>query len=269
MTNKFLAILMDSFLEIKSRKILYVLGFVLGISLLILVLVFLATPNLEVDGNEIFRPEMLDTDMGGEIYAMMFRKLLGFTLFLLAFGAAWVLPSYLSKGRIELILSKPISRISLLLMKFGAVYLNLIVFLTIMTVTLWLTFSIGLGIFKFGFFSGLLLAYAQFFVIYSVIFFLGLIGNSGALALIGYIVINYAQWIVSGRGIIFNFLEGTNWEYLYIGIYHALPKLEGISDNISLAIQGHPLNFYPIWSSILFAFLILSVSVFIFRRRDY
>ena len=184
-------------------------------------------------------------------------------------GAAGLLPSYLNKGRIELNLSKPISRIKLLLMKFSSVYLIMIAVMTLMCLPLWLVLSFRLDGPIWSFFPGLLVAFIEFLVIYSIVFILGLLSNSTAVAIIGYFALSIVTGLLAKREFVYNFL-GKAWQVSFDTIYNILPKMDQISDNIvSLILSSGLANFYAIWSSVLFAAVMILVSILVFRKTDY
>ncbi len=268
--NKFSAILYDTFLDIKSRAILYIIGVVLLITLMLMIAAFALIPSFEVDGIQLLDSGAIDNDTKMMAFGFVFKKIFGSVIFLMVFGSAWLLPSFLGKGRVELTLSKPIGRIRLLLNKFAAAYLSLLAILTFFSLVLWICFSIGMGLFAFEYLPGLLLAFVQFFVVYSIVFCFGILGRSGALAIIGYILINYTQWLLTGRGLVSQIIGESTWDTILDISYHILPKMEEISGNIQSILQGYGMsNFYPVWSSVLFGVVMILISILVFLKRDY
>lgn len=265
--NKFVSIFIDSFLEIKSRWIIYVMAAIV----FLIVFVILVLPAVKIQGQDVLKSGMIDEEMLNEVSAYFNKFIIDdFFILLMIFGTAWFLPSYLKKGRIELAVSKPISRPVLLLMKFAAVYLNMIIILTAMSIIIWLVYSLKVGGFNLYFFPGLLMCFFQFLVIYSIIFFFGVWSNSGALALIGYFVIAYAHKILAFRETVFRFIDSKTWETILDSLYNILPKTQAISVNILSVFKGDGIEeFFPLWTSLLFGVVMIGISIILFMRRDF
>jgi len=265
MIRKFTAVLYDTMLEIMHRKMLYLYAAVT----VLITLIFLLVPSVSIDGRSIIDNNPTVQSFASTLIAQLFSKYMGFAMFLMVFGAAGLLPSYLNKGRVELNLSKPISRINLLLIKFCSVYLIMIGVMTLMCLPLWLVLSFRLDGPIWSFFPGLLVACIEFLVIYSIVFILGLLSNSTAVAIIGYFALSIGTGLLAKREFAYGFL-GKAWQVTFDTIYNILPKMDEISDNIVSLISSEGLtNFYAIWSSVLFAAVMILLSILIFRKTDY
>ncbi|MEE9441091.1 MAG: hypothetical protein V3V99_00275 [candidate division Zixibacteria bacterium] len=263
---KFLAILHDSFLEIKVRKIFYLYWIVALINIFIIALL----PDLQINGTNIMDSDIIPPEFLNEALSHYFGRFFGFFMLLMVFGTAGLLPSFLSKGRVELALSKPINRYNLLIMKFFAVFLIQFVVLAIVSILIWLTIVIRIGTYPSGFFFGLLYAALQFLIIYSIVFFLGLWSNSAGIAIMGYFMLYFAGQLLSIREGIYAFLNNQTWENILDTAYHILAKISEISDNyVSIMSQHGRIDYYPVWSSLLFGASLLLIGMLIFKRRDY
>ncbi|MFH1700088.1 MAG: hypothetical protein ABIE07_05825 [Candidatus Zixiibacteriota bacterium] len=263
---KFRAILYDSFLEIKVRKIFYLYWIVALIN--ILIITFL--PDLNINGTNIMESEIIPPEFLNEALSHYFGNFFGFFMMLMVFGAAGLLPSFLSRGRVELALSKPTNRYNLLFMKFFSIYLIHIIVLAIVSIVILLTIIIRIGTYPGGFFYGLLYAAIQFLIIYSIVYFLGLWSNSAGIAIMGYFMIYFAGSLLSSREAIYSFLNSQAWKNILDTTYHILAKISEISDNyVPIISQNGRIDYYPIWSSLLFGALLLLIGFLIFKRRDY
>ncbi|MBN2226038.1 MAG: ABC transporter permease subunit [candidate division Zixibacteria bacterium] len=264
--TKFLAILYDSFLEIRNGKILYLYGCVV----LFLLMLFTLIPNVNIMGEDVLNSDFLTPDLVAKVNGYFFDGYWGFVMFLMVFGTAWLLPSYLSRGRIELALSKPIDRFSLLSMKFLSVYLIMLSILTVMSVPIWLILSLRLGVFAWSFFYSLFFSYVIFLCVFAIVFFFGVLSRSGALAVMGYFVISVVGSILTGREAVYGFLGETVWTTILDTIYYILPKLGEMSDNYTALIAGDGLiNGFAIWTSLAFTAVIYLLTLLVFNRRDY
>jgi len=264
--NKFLAILYDSLLEIKSGKILYLYGIVV----VFLIVLFALLPNVNFMGTDILDDDFLTPDMVAKGLGYFFDGYWGFVIFLMVFGTAWLMPSYLSKGRIELALSKPIDRLSLLSMKFVSVYLIKLAILTVMSVLVWLVISLKVGMFVWTFFYGLFFSYVIFLCIFAIVFFFGVLSRSGALSVMGYFVISFSAGMLSGREMVYGFLGDSVWKTVLDVLYTILPKFSEMDANYVALMTGEGLiNGYAIWTTLAFAVVIYLVTLLVFNRRDY
>jgi ABC-type transport system involved in multi-copper enzyme maturation permease subunit len=265
--NKFAAILYDSFLEIKDRKIFYFYWLVAGV----IVIVFALLPSLNVNGRDILEGDILSPELLNGFIARFFDGFLGFAILLLVFGSAGLVPSFLSKGRVELVLSKPLDRWRLISLKFLAVYLVKALVLAIMATAIWLTISTRLGMFHWGFFLGLLFACLQLLVVYAIVFFLGVLTNSAAAAIMGYFIIRIGSDLLAGRKAIYPFIgEKSVWAIILDTLYHISPKIGQMSENIAPIITGKGIaDFYPVWSTVLIGIVFFLAALLYFNRRDY
>ncbi|UCD17067.1 MAG: hypothetical protein JSV44_11535 [Candidatus Zixiibacteriota bacterium] len=264
--NKFRAILYDSFLEIKSGKMLYLYGAVM----LIMVLIFILVPSIKINGENLFESGILSPGMITRGMAHFFSGFWGFALFLMVFGSAWLLPAYLGKGRIELTLSKPISRMKLLSMKFATVFLVKISILALMSIIIWLAIALRLGAFSMQFFFGLFFSFLVFANIYALVFFIGVLSRSGALAVMGYFVIKFSTDLLAGRELVYGFLGDSSWKTVLDTAYQILPKIGEMDDNYISLISGDGFtNTYAIWTTLAFSAIIFLLTLLIFHRRDY
>lgn len=263
--HKFRAILYDTMLEIMHRKMLYVFAIVT----VLITLVFLAMPGLSVNGESILDSDPTSQEFAKTLVAQFLSQYIGFVLFFLVFGAAGMLPSYLNRGRVELNLSKPISRTGLLLMKFAAVYLIMVALMALMCLPLWLALSIRLEGIIWSFLPGFLIACIDFAIIYSIVFLLGLISSSTAVAIIGYFALSVATGLLSKREVIYQLL-GETWQKILNTVYHILPKMNQVEENITSLMQSNGLdNIYAIWSSLVFAVVMMLLAIYFFRKKDY
>lgn len=264
--TKFYAILLDSFLEIKARKIFYLYWAVTIVTVLVLALL----PDIKINGTNILESEMVPPEFIDRAVGHFFDGYFGFMIFLMVFGSAGLAPSYLGKGRIELALSKPIDRLRLLFMKFASIFVIMGVILAVSAVLVWLTMSIRMGAFSTGFFWGLGLALTQYLVILCIIVFFGVLSHSAVVAIMGYFMMWFVANLLSGREVLYPLIGESVWKTILDAIYHVLPKIGEMSENyVPLMLGDGITQAYPVWSSLLFGVAVLLVGMVIFNRRDY
>jgi ABC-type transport system involved in multi-copper enzyme maturation permease subunit len=264
--HSFLAIMRDTFLETRDRKIFYLY---FAVALLILLFVLLI-PDFQVNGVDLLHSGALTPEMISQGVARFFGGLFGFFVFLLVFGAAGLAPSFLGKGRIELSISKPISRYRLLLMKFVSIYAIMAAILTVTTTLIWLASSTRLGVFQMSYFAGLSIYLLQFLFIYGLVFIIGVASNSGAAAIMGYFIVRIGTDLLAGRKAIYGLLGDSIWTKILDGLYHIFPKFGEIADNCTPLMTGQGLsNSYAIYSTLGISIIFILVALFIFNRNDY
>jgi len=264
--NKFRAVFVDTLLEVRDRKIFYlywIVTFVVG-------LVFLLMPNFTIDNVDLFKSGMISPEMVDHAVSAFFNQYFGFMIFLIVFGSAGLVPSFLSKGRIELTLSKPIDRYRLLGMKFISILVIKAMILAASAVILWIILSLRLGSLSWLFFLGLAFSILQLFAVYSLVFLFGTATNSAAVAIMGYFIIRVATGLLAGREAVYNFLGESVWKTVLDGLYHLLPKIGEMADNYMSLMQGNGLSeTYPVYSTLGISVVIILVALLIFNRRDY
>jgi ABC-type transport system involved in multi-copper enzyme maturation permease subunit len=264
--HSFSATLRDTLLEIRDRKVFYVYWALAGL----LMIAILLLPNFKIDGHEMLKGDTLPPEMIVEGTARFMSGLFGFFVFLLVFGSAGLVPAFLQKGRIELSLSKPISRYRLILLKFSAVYFLMALILTGTVTLIWLAASFRLGHVDAGYIWGLLIYLVQFLFIYSLVFCLGVLSNSGAASIMGYFIVRIGTDLLSGRKAIYAFLGDSVWRKILDGLYHILPKYGEITDNsIPLMTGKEMISSYPIYSTFVISVVLVLAALAVFHRRDY
>ena len=264
--NKFKAIFIDSFWEIRAGKMLYIYAVVALLTAFVMALI----PSIEIGGQSILNGEMIGESVIGGMSGMFFEQFIGFMIFLIYLGTAWLIPAFLKKGRIELSLSKPISRLSLLTQKYLSLYLVSILILTIVSIIVWVVLSFRLDNFDTGIFVSLTAGYIEFFVIFSIIFAFGVITRSGAFALMAYFLVKIVSGLLASREMAYNFVEEGTLTYFLDTLYHILPKFKDMNKSLMAFIADDPfIDYYPIWSTLLFAILLYSITAWVFQKRDY
>jgi len=264
--TKFKAVLYDTILEVRDRKIFYLYWLVL----LVTGLIFALIPNFEVEGVDLFETGMITPQMLNEAVSMFFDQFFGFMIFLLVFGSAGLVPAFLNKGRVELAISKPIDRLRLISMKFVSVFIIMCVILALVTTIIWGILSYRLGAASGYFFVGLLYACLQFLTVYALVFLLGVASHSTVVGIMGYFIIRVTTDLLAGREVIYEFLGESVWKNILDGVYHILPKYGEMSHNYGSLMRGDGFtDTYPIFSTLGISVVLFLAALLIFKRRDY
>lgn len=264
--NKFLAVFGDTLLEIRAKKIFYLYWAVA----FFLCLIFFLIPDIKIQGMNIFEEGAVPPEVMNEGVSMVFSELFGFMIFLMVFGSAGLIPAFVTKGRIELTLSKPIDRYRLILMKFASVYIIMCAILAVSMILIWLVVTYRLSGVSWNFFLGLLFSFAQFFAVYAIVAVLGLASNSAALAIMGYFIVRVVSILLASREVVYELIGESVWKNVLDTIYHIMPKIGEMTLNYTTLIQGKGLTYtYPFYSTMGISVVLILIMMLIFKRRDY
>ena len=266
MKHKFRAIFHDTLLEIKSGKIFYVYILVTVVVLLIVSLI----SRFDVSRQDITSYGIIKSEFIVRMMVGFYDGFWGFAFLLMLFGVAWHMPSYMSKGRVELVLSKPISRSSLLLLKFLSLYLIKMAIFVTMSVLIWIVVSLKAGVFWTGAGWGLLFAFLHFLVIFVIVFAISVVSRSGALAIMGYFAIRAGSDFLAKREALYDFLNDKTAESILDAVYYVSPKIGEMAANFdSLMIGQGFVNSFAIFSNIVLAVVFFALTALYFARKDF
>jgi ABC-type transport system involved in multi-copper enzyme maturation permease subunit len=190
-------------------------------------------------------------------------------ILLALFASASLFPELQAAGRVELLLSKPISRLQALT---GHV-LGVWVLVGILTVYLmggtWLIMSIKSGVWHPRFLLSILLVVAMFAVMYAAVMLMGVWTESTALALIVSYGLIFVSMVLAGADAIGPLL-GSVGRPIFWGLYHALPNFSEVTEIVVRLARDDPIqSWYPLWSSLAFGGVGYGVAGYWFVRRDF
>lgn len=192
-------------------------------------------------------------------------------LFLGLFATGSLVTSLQEKGQIDLVLSKPISRASVLggrLLGVGAVVGVLVVYLL---GAVWLVMSLKSGIWNGGFMLAAFGILAMFAVMYSMVTLTSVFSDSSALAQLTTLGVVIVSLIVASGGNpeVVGMIDAP-WRTVYAGLYHILPKFAATYGLTARMIGEEPVDdWYPLLSSLLFGLVLYAAAFWRFQRRDF
>ena len=188
------------------------------------------------------------------------------------FATGTLVTSLLEKGQIDLLLSKPVSRTTILTGRLLGVLAVVGALVLYLLGAVWLVMSIKSGIWNPSFLWAALTVLAMFAVLYSVIAFVSVWTESGALALIVALGVIVGSLVLMTAGAS---PEATNqisepWRQVYVGLYHAFPKFPAATAATwDLAGGEAPGSWYPVLSSLGFGAVLYAGSFFLLKRKDF
>lgn len=272
---KLLAIIQLTFRESLAKKTFMAF---FGISSLAIIL-FLMAINLDIvngadasmsvfgqDVDSMFNIEELVAIIQSGIAVTLF----GLGVFLSLFATSSLVPRYLERGNIDLLISKPISRSQLLAGRFlgavGIVAFN-IYYLIIGT---WIIISLKSGVWNWGYLLSGLMIIITFAILFALMTCMGVLIRSGPFSLmITYLVIFISPFLIA-RDQIYALLSSPVYGYLLDGLYHFLPKFSELGQITEALVRGISVDsWFPLWTSLGFGITMFAISTFIFSRKNF
>ena len=185
------------------------------------------------------------------------------------FATGSLVASFMERGQVDLLLSKPTARSTLLggrLLGVGVVVAALVVYVL---GAVWLVMSIKSGIWNASFLLAVGVVLAMFAVLYGVVTLVSVWTESAALALIVSLGVIVASLVLSG-GPEAAIQINRPWRDVYVGLYHVFPKFPGATATTWRLAGGEPVeNWASIASSLAFGVACYAGAFALFRRKDF
>lgn len=185
------------------------------------------------------------------------------------FATAPLLNGMLERGRVDLLLSKPIRRTPLLAGHILGVWLTMFLLAVYLLGMVWIVMSLKTGIWHTRFLLAIQLVVLMFMVMY------------GTVVLLTVSVQNTSVALISTYGLIFTsmfFIEHDAlaqqirlpWRNLYLSAYHVLPNFAEVTVTIAQLTGKDPVSsWYPLLSSVLFGVVVYAGAFLRFNARDF
>ncbi|MEM1041729.1 MAG: ABC transporter permease subunit [Bacteroidota bacterium] len=187
------------------------------------------------------------------------------------FATGSLVTSLMERGQVDLLLSKPVSRTTLLGGRLAGVLAVVAVLVVYVLGAVWLVMSLKSGIWNGGFLLGVGTVLAFFAVLYGVVAFVSVWTESNALALIvalGVIVASLVLTAATNPEAMTQLRQP--WREVYVGLYHVFPKFPGGTAMTWSLAGGEPVgSWWPLTSSVLFGAACYAGAFALFRRKDF
>jgi len=176
---------------------------------------------------------------------------------------------FLEQGRVDLLLSKPLSRSRLLFGHLTGVWITVFLLATYLVGGVWLTLSLKTGVWMPHFLVAIPIITLMFAVMYSVILTISIGSRSPGLGLVVTYGLIFFSIILASHEQLVPVLSGTS-AALFMTIYHILPNFaEVVLVQTQLVEEAAVISWYPLVSSLLFGFVTYGIGFFWFSRRDF
>ena len=278
-----LGLVLITFRELWARKI--VLGLFIISSLVLLAVTFAL--NLDVvegslAGIRLFGQEATPEDMTSEdgppltldriviaVESVVAGVAYWIGILLALFASASLFPDLQSAGRVELLLSKPVSRTKALFGHVLGVWSAIAVLTLYLMGGVWITMSLKTGVWNPRFLLSLLIVVGMFAVMYGAVMLMSVWTESTALGLIVSYGLIFVSMVLAAANQISPTL-GAVGRPVFWGLYHTLPNFTEVTEIVSTLAKGDAVSsWYPFFSSLLFGGVAYGITGYWFARRDF
>jgi len=269
-----IALIVDTFREAFARRIFW--GFFGSCSALLLFLIFIlrvdvvegALATVSIFGNTL--PTTNVQNLVQETQSVIAMVLYFAGMALAVFASAGLVSAMFEQGRIELLLSKPVSRPHLLLGRYTGNVLVVSANVLYLVISSWIIFGIKTGIWGAGYLLSSLCTIFMFSVLLAVIVLVGVLWESGAVAIMVTFAIMIVTPILAQKSTLERLLS-SEWSRNVVRVlYYVLPKTSDVSVIIRRLILNQPIeSWMPAWSTALFGVVVLGLGIWKFQRRSF
>jgi ABC-type transport system involved in multi-copper enzyme maturation permease subunit len=269
------ALIRDTFREAFARKVFWGL---FGLSTA-LILFFLFLLKIDVVQGAIATVSLFGQQTGREMdvtrlvrgaHAGIASFLYGAAMFLAVFASAGLIPTIFEPGRIELLLSKPVSRTHLLLGRYAGNLLVIGLNVAYLAVGVWLIFGWKTGVWNSTFLGVIATTIFMFAVLLSVVVFVSVLSESAALATMVAFALMILSPILAQKSLAERLLSSEWSRNVWRVLYWIVPKVFEVGRINMDMVQGRPISgLAPVWTSAVFAAVVLAAGLYSFSRRNF
>jgi len=272
--NALAALIRDTFREAFARKIFW--GLFGSCTVLMLFLIFImrvdvvqgALATVSIFGNSL--PSTNVQNLVHQTQWVIAWILFYVGLSLAVFASAGLVSAVFEPGRIELLLSKPVSRTQLLLGRYAGNVLVVSANILYLVLGSWAIFGVKTGVWGAGFLLSSFCTIFLFSVLLAVIVLIGVLWDSAAVAIMATFAIVIITLILSQRATLERLLSSEWSRQLVRVLYYVLPKTNDIAGIVRNMILNQPVaSWMPVWSTALFGIVVLAAGLWRFRNRSF
>jgi len=272
--NATAALIRDTFREAFARRIFW--GFFGCCSALLLFLMFImridvvqgAIATVTIFGRSTPSADVQNLVQQTQSVIAMVLYFAGMAL--AVFASAGLVAAVFEPGRIELLLSKPVSRTHLLLGRYLGNVLVVAANILYLVAGSWLIFGVKTGVWGAGYLLSSLCTIFIFSVLLAVLVLVGVLWDSSAVAIMVAFAIMIVTPILALKTQIERLLS-SEWSRDVVRVlYYVLPKTSDVSVIIRHLILNQPVeSWMPVWSTALFGVVVLGLGLWRFQRRSF
>jgi ABC-type transport system involved in multi-copper enzyme maturation permease subunit len=186
------------------------------------------------------------------------------------FASAGLIPSILEPGRIGLLLSKPVSRVTLLMGRYLGTVLIVSLNVVYLIASIWIIVGLKTSLWYPAFLFTIPITIFVFSVLLSVITFIGVLFESASVAVMVSVALMFISGVLAQKDNVLKLLSSEWARELWTGLYWALPKVWDLGKSMMRLISDREAPWVtPAWTSAVFGIVVLAAAIQIFRKRDY
>jgi len=272
--NATIALIEDTFREAFARRVLW--GFFGCCTVLLLFLMFImrvdvvagALATVTIFGRSMPSQDLQNLVQQTQSVIAMVLYFAGMALSV--FASAGLVSAMFEPGRIELLISKPVSRTHLLLGRYLGNVLVIGANILYLVIGSWIIFGVKTGVWGMGFLLSSLCTIFIFAVLLAVLVLAGVLWDSAAVGIMITFAIMIVTPILAQKNTIERLLDSEWSRDLVKVLYYVLPKTSDVSIIIRHLILNQPVeSWMPVWSTALFGIVVLGAGIWRFQRRTF
>jgi len=192
-------------------------------------------------------------------------------LFLSIFSTAGIISSLLEKGNIDLFLSKPVSRLQLLMGKFLGGLAIVFINVAYVIISLWILIGVRFSVWDAQFLFAIPAITFGFAVIFSLVILFTIMSRSSVLPLIlSYLIFFIVSPILSKRDEIYQMTGKKVLKVIMDGLHYIVPQTSELGQFAAIISIGSEIrNYEPVITSTILLVLMLGLAITIFNKKDY
>jgi ABC-type transport system involved in multi-copper enzyme maturation permease subunit len=270
------ALVRDTFREAFARKIFW--GFYALSTLIILFFLFLLQIDLVAGARTAVSVFGITVRHFGDIESVVRAFSAGVSVFLFTWGLALavfasgsLIPSLLEPGRIELLLSKPVSRPVILLSRYAGILLVVALNVLYLVCGVWLILG-----WKTGVWHGEILVAAPatiflFASFLSLITWVGVVWESAAVSVMAPMALMLISPVLSQQDVVVKLLSSEWSRTVFKAIYWIPPKFYDIGRVTMQFVRQRPVDDFAaaVWTTAAFGCVMLAAGLWVFVKRDF
>ncbi len=269
------ALIRDTFREAFARKVFWGL-FGLSTALLLFFLFIMridvvqgATATVALFGQSVGKSVDVTRLVRG-VHGGIASVLYVWMMLLALFASAGLIAAIFEPGRIELLLSKPVSRASILIGRYIGNLLVVTLNHCYLVLGIWIIFGVKTGVWHSTFLGAIVATLFIFAVLLSAIVLVSVLSQSAALATMVAFGLMILSVILAQKSLAERLLSSEWSRNVWRTLYWIFPKVFDIGKMNMDFVMGKGIGgAEPIWSSAAFAAVMLALSFYSFAKRNF
>lgn len=271
----FAALIADTFQEARARWLfwgLFALSTLLILIFLFVLQVDVAAGAISFLGIEATSRRIYSIQKFVNVsYSWVSIALFVWGTFLAVFASSGLIPSVLEAGRIALLLSKPLSRTTLLLGRYAGNLAIVAINHTYLVLTVWIILGFKTDIWAPRFLLAIPVSIFLFAVLLCVVVLVGVVSESAALSVMAPVGLSLISLLLAQHQFVIRLLSSEWSRQLWMFFYWILPKVFDLGNAMrqTILFDRSAAWLMPVGTSAAFGVVMLASALHIFQKRDF